>query len=169
MSDNFERLKTDILRRTADDGGPTALDLLNAIEATNDDNDADHAVIMARLDKKRVLLQAIDLKLDDHIVADRVALSAIESRLIEMEEESLRVAQGVAQELTAFRALPKPSLLEGEVWYSYKLVKWAAIVAIVAVLGWGLPFWADSCATRNAEKIAAPEPPAHILTPTPSP
>jgi len=46
MADNFERVKSDILKRTAGNGGPTALDLLEAIEATNEDNDLGHAAIM---------------------------------------------------------------------------------------------------------------------------
>lgn len=46
MADNFERVKSDILKRTAGNGGPTALDLLEAIEATNEDNDLAHTAIM---------------------------------------------------------------------------------------------------------------------------
>jgi len=46
MADNFERVKSDILKRTSGNGGPTPLDLLEAIEATNEDNDLGHAAIM---------------------------------------------------------------------------------------------------------------------------
>jgi len=46
MADNFERVKSDILKRTAGNGGPTPLDLLEAIEATNEDNDLAHTAIM---------------------------------------------------------------------------------------------------------------------------
>ena len=46
MADNFERVKSDILKRTSGNGGPTPLDLLEAIEATNEDNDLAHTAIM---------------------------------------------------------------------------------------------------------------------------
>lgn len=39
MSDHFEKVKSEILRRTANNGGPTTLDLLDAIEASNADFD----------------------------------------------------------------------------------------------------------------------------------
>ena len=39
-----------------------------------------------------------------------------------------------------------------EMWYSYRLVRWAAVITIVIGLGWLLPYWADSCASKNAEK-----------------
>jgi len=53
---------------------------------------------------------------------------------------------------------PRPGFLgtESEMWYSYKLVKWLAIILTVAVLGWGLPFWADSCASQRTEKMQNP-------------
>ena len=50
MADNFERVKSEILKRTSGNGGPTPLDLLEAIEATNEDNDLAHTAIMEGLD-----------------------------------------------------------------------------------------------------------------------
>ena len=49
MADNFERVKSEILKRTSGNGGPTPLDLLEAIEATNEDNDLAHTAIMVGL------------------------------------------------------------------------------------------------------------------------
>jgi hypothetical protein len=39
-----------------------------------------------------------------------------------------------------------------EISFSYKLFKWVAMVLVIGALGWALPFWADSCASQNAER-----------------
>lgn len=57
MSDHFEKVKSEILRRTAKNGGPTNLDMLDAIEATNEDLD--------------VGLGAVTLLLSKHVEADK--------------------------------------------------------------------------------------------------
>lgn len=51
----------------------------------------------------------------------------------------------------------------------WRFSKWLLGILLVIVVGWALPFWADSCTSRNAEQIGAPEPPSHVLTPTPTP
>lgn len=50
MSDHFEKVKTEILKRAAENGGPTSRDLLEALEATNEDNDEAHVHIVATQD-----------------------------------------------------------------------------------------------------------------------
>ena len=45
MSDHFERVKSEILRRSAKNGGPTSGDLLDALEATNEDFDNSLGVV----------------------------------------------------------------------------------------------------------------------------
>jgi len=83
VSDHFERVKTEILQRTTGNGGPTPLDLLNAIEATNTDqderaetlreetlanrthNEDAHKEIIDKLDEHITLLHSVDDESDD--------------------------------------------------------------------------------------------------------
>jgi len=62
MSDHFEEVKTDILARTAGNGGPSPRDLLLAIEATNTDNDEDHRLIVDKIDSHLVQADIFFLK-----------------------------------------------------------------------------------------------------------
>lgn len=49
MSDHFEKAKDAILKRAAENGGPTTGDLLDAIIATNEDLDANHSETLVLL------------------------------------------------------------------------------------------------------------------------
>jgi len=62
VSDNFERVKTEILQRTSGNGGPTPRDLLEAIEATNTDNDEDHKLIIKKIDDHLIQADMFFLK-----------------------------------------------------------------------------------------------------------
>jgi hypothetical protein len=42
-----------------------------------------------------------------------------------------------------------------ELSFSYKMAKWVLMAVVVVALGWGLPFWADSCA-QQATHAPAP-------------
>ncbi len=57
MTDHFEKVKSEILRRTAKNGGPTPGDLLDALEATNEDFDNG--------------LGAVSLLLSNHVKEDK--------------------------------------------------------------------------------------------------
>ena len=58
MTDNFERVKTDILLRTGANGGPTPRDLLKAIEASNQDFDNGFMEIGGKLDDLTACVKA---------------------------------------------------------------------------------------------------------------
>jgi hypothetical protein len=62
MSDHFEKVKSEILRRTSKNGGPTPADLLDAIEATNEDFDAG--------------LGTVSLLLSEHVKEDKARARA---------------------------------------------------------------------------------------------
>lgn len=55
-----------------------------------------------------------------------------------------------------------------EMWYSYRLVRWAAVITIVIGLGWLLPYWANSCATEKANQTNEIQYVPRSITPTPS-
>ena len=56
-----------------------------------------------------------------------------------------------------------------EIIVGWKFSKWILGLVVIAVVGWILPFWADSCAARNYEKINAAEPATHYMPPKSSP
>jgi hypothetical protein len=62
MSDHFEKVKSEILRRTAKNGGPTTGDLLEAIEGSNEDFDDG--------------INAVTLLLADHVKEDKARAKA---------------------------------------------------------------------------------------------
>jgi len=62
MTDHFEQVKSEILRRTAENGGPTPGDLLDALEATNEDFDNG--------------LGAVTLLLSEHVKEDKARAKA---------------------------------------------------------------------------------------------
>ena len=111
MSDHFEKAKSDILARTKDNGGPTPFDLLEALEATNDDfddqmerNHSDHGEIICRL--------------DDHIKKERATLSLIDRQIVDLKTMG---ARGESPELS-------------DLMLSWKRLKWFLIVVIGAVV-----------------------------------
>ena len=80
MSDHFEKVKSEILRRTARNGGPSASDLLDAIEATNEDFDTG--------------LGSVSKMLSDHVKEDKVRART------QAEECSARHRKLISEEFT---------------------------------------------------------------------
>ena len=85
MSDDFEKVKTRILKDAAGNGGPTTRDLVDLIAASHSDNAAEHTKIVASLDA--------------HVI-----------KLDEMEERSMDIASGFAAVLVT----PQFTALMGE-------------------------------------------------------
>ena len=131
MSDHFEQVKTDILKRTAENGGPTPLDLLNAIEATNTDNDEDHKVIIATLAKHIC---------DDKERAVLLATNLTEWRKQQAEECAQRPGECLQQQqaLLAEELQARPlGVVNGEMTdllTSWKRLKWFIIVVVAALV-----------------------------------
>jgi len=111
MSDHFERVKSEILRRTAENGGPTPGDLLDALEATNDDFDNGLSGVTLLLsehvkeDKARAKIQAdvcaathrvlINEEFTHQHAAD--AIDSAETRAALVEQAAVRAANLVAE------------------------------------------------------------------------
>jgi hypothetical protein len=85
MSDDFEKVKTRILKDAAGNGGPTTRDLVDLIAASHSDNAVEHTKIVASLDA--------------HVI-----------KLDEMEERSMDIASGFAAVLVT----PQFTALMGE-------------------------------------------------------
>ena len=123
MADNFERVKSEILKRTTGNGGPTPLDLLEAIEATNEDNDLAHTAIMDGLSAH--LVQA-------EIFFDRV--QKLEAYREDSERNCARRIKALWQEehvpVHAMHVKEMHKLDEEayDIKKLYRTVKWAAIV-----------------------------------------
>ena len=114
MSDNFERVKTEILKRSLENGGVTTGDLLEAIEATNTDNDEAHDDIIVTLTnatEKLALMEEASLdvvgafskvtKTDDfkklmvvrdNIVDDKIAIHVVSLHPLDEEGYDMRKA-----------------------------------------------------------------------------
>lgn len=123
MADNFERVKTEILQRTAGNGGPTPRDLLEAIEATNTDNDLAHTAIMEGLEAH--LVQA-------EIFFDRV--QKLEAYREDSERNCARRIKALwHEEHVPIHALHVKEMhkLDEEAYdikKLYRMVKWGAVV-----------------------------------------
>ena len=131
MSDKFEQVKTDILKRTTGNGGPTPLDLLNAIEATNTDNDEDHKVIIATLAKHIC---------DDKERAVALATNLTEWRKQQAEEcarrpgECLQRQKAIMAEGLQARPLGVVNGEMTDLLTSWKRLKWFIIVVVAALV-----------------------------------
>jgi len=98
VPDHFEGAKDDILKRTAKNGGPTPLDLLNAIEAADLDADDRAKVLRKEVEANRIINagQHADIlsRLDIHVLKSEPTLALIEVKLTEMEKKSTDIAGG---------------------------------------------------------------------------
>lgn len=72
LTDNFERAKDDILKRTAGNGGPGPMDLLVAMGALAADHDNDHEESMSALSKlmERLDVHQVEANVRDVEIAD---------------------------------------------------------------------------------------------------
>lgn len=83
MSDHFEKAKDDILKRTVGNGGPTPLDLLDALQGLADDMDDKHTENVGSIDE---LKTTVAKHLDEAAVRDR-RIRGLEAKVIRWEEE----------------------------------------------------------------------------------
>jgi hypothetical protein len=147
------------------------------------DNETDHKVIIKALDKH--LVQANDffgrvVKLEAYKEDTQRTCEGRVKKLI-TEEHKLVHTQHVADlhssspqiglsplgrdysapadsQFTEKResAFSGPDQSLREIIVGWKFSKWILGLVLVAVMGWGLPFWADSCASQRAEKTQNP-------------
>jgi exonuclease VII small subunit len=118
-------------------------------------------------------------KLDRHIEEDKIALDRIVSHLesedghtgdairelatsrgMDIKKAKAEVLAEVEGRLAARaprRAGDPPDVdfsldKKNEMWYSYKIVKWVLAGLVMVSLGWGVTFWANSCAESSAQQ-----------------
>ena len=131
MSDHFERVKTDILKRTLTNGGPTPLDLLEALEATNEDNDEDHKVIIQTLSDHMSAEQKQAAKIAEELVTWRTRQA--EECLYRHMGSDARGAE--REEPLAAREEPlaaPPSAEVADLMTAWKRLKWFIVVVVAA-------------------------------------
>jgi hypothetical protein len=99
-----------------------------------------------------------------------------EFRVSQAHECAIRHKELFHTELATLGLSPTPPIsgpaMDGkslqDIIMGWRLGKWMLAIIFVAVVGWGLPFWADSCARGAAESLSGPEPAGHVITTEPS-
>jgi hypothetical protein len=184
MTDRFDKAMADIAVKSAANGGPTIQDVLTAMRASHDDANDGRKELATKVEStaaalhKEVIEAARQRGIDIEASAKVIKQDLREYRM----EQASRCAEEhkklLADEFQRHERAPRRKgdsvdqvfggmSLIPEITFSYRFFKWLLMVSIVIALGWGLPFWADSCASKNAEKVNAPEPAVHVLTPSP--
>jgi len=136
MSDHFEKVKSEILRRAAKNGGPTSGDLLDALEATNEDFDNG--------------LGAVSLLLSTHIKEDKARAKA------QAEECSERHRKLINEEFSHQHAADEVGNAEMHAALIAEAAEKAAIKAAALV--------ADTAKKAAAVRVGAAEDAAVVLT-----
>jgi hypothetical protein len=184
----FNKCMQAIAVKSAKNGGPELQDVLTALCASHEDsidatlklsgeirenrvrNEESHIHLSGMLsahaaeDKDRAAVIAAELV--DHRSRQAAECAARHRELFDDELKSIRSPRRASDPPGVdFRAGEPPD----EMVYSYRLLKWVAAALCLAAITFGLNFWADSCSLANVEKVNAPEPAGHVITPTPNP
>ena len=184
MTDRFDKAMADIAVKSAKNGGPTIQDVLTAMCAAHDDANAVRDELAKTVKETAAVLHAEVVDAARQRAVD-IAESA---KLVEADLKGYRETQTercaeehrklLEAEFTKHSREPRRkddsedvnfagTSLFPEIAFSYRFFKWLTMLAIVILLGWGLPFWADSCASKDLEKTSGSEPATHVLTPSP--
>jgi hypothetical protein len=187
-SSAFEQAMQEIARRKHDNGGVTTDDLLVAIIAANDDRREATADTDKRLlnlterfelhiaDKPIVSATEAVLEYTHEDERDRKALAV---ELAAYKQQVKAAVDAVAVELTAYRIdkgreprrcgdppdkdYRAETEVEGDMQRAWRVGKWAVMVLCVALVSFGLSYWADSCSRAQYWGPGAP------ITATPTP
>jgi hypothetical protein len=146
--DHFEKAMQGIAIRSAENGGPTIKDVLDAIIATNDDAEERHIETVGALNDHCEQYTHMTAAEWQAFVAERNRMLADTKRAPRRMDDPSDSEFGEKRE-TAF---PVDRSLQ-DIIMGWRFGKWVLGIVFVAVVGWGLPFWADSCASANAERI----------------
>ena len=185
----FERCMQELARNKKDNGGTTTDDLLSAIIAANDDR----REATADTDKRLLnLTERFEVHIADRpiqTVTDSILnhekASAADRRELAVELAAYKAqikaaVDAVAVELTEYRSgggraarrrddppevnyAAKEDEQLGDMRRFWRVGRWAVMVACVALLSFGLSYWADACSRTN---YWGAEPP---ITATPAP
>jgi hypothetical protein len=180
MPDSFDQAKNDILRGSQENGGLTPrnlFDLISASHETTMDAIADIRGIVGGREEaieaaKREVIAEVEKRerwpvLDKACEDLRASIAEIAARQPRRENDPPSVD---------FRtyAAPRPAgdqpenRTMQEIFLGWRFSKWLVGLVLVGVIGWALPFWADSCSRAQYWGKTAPTI-AVTATPTPSP
>jgi Fe2+ transport system protein B len=136
----------------------------------------------------------VTTKLDEHISTERHTLKIIDSKLTAMEKKSTDIAGSFESAMATplFKKLiddrdrviddkiaehhdivasvfSPPDSTSGplqDLVTSWRFFRWFGMILIVVILGWGVTYWADSCASNIAEQRVLHYEQTHSPVPT---
>jgi hypothetical protein len=82
------------------------------------------------------------------LIAQDAVLQNVSIRRIEDPPDS----EFTERRESAFPELQIKTDILGDMMTGWRVGRWIAALALIAVIGWVLPFWADSCASNRAEQ-----------------
>jgi len=191
MSDNFEKAMASIAINSVKNGGPTIQDVLTALVAKNEDDDGRAEVLRDETRTNRRVNEedhhAIISSIDAHLVQSEVFFARV-TKLEAYKEDSERTCEGRVKKLIneehtvvhaahmadlhppeRFEAQQKSGLLGEQTFrdmvVGWRFSKWLLGILLVVIVGWALPFWADSC---SRQQYWGREAPAIVASPTPT-
>ena len=137
MPDNFEKVKTKILRDSTANGGPTNRDMVDLLEALHEDssaamelNKADHANIIASLDAHVDKLDDMEQRSLD-VAAGFASVMDTPQFTSLMEERNRRVDDKISAHVAQFH-LPDDEM--GDIRRWWRTAKWFVILFVGAVI-----------------------------------
>ena len=185
MTDNAERkVRQWAQKRNGDPLTPhDVVDLVLAVDADSDKRHEETLELLGRhqleADKRDERIADLEKQWHDATLTCRDRMEQIASELHEKThndhmdryhgqvQETRRASDAPDADFTERRMAVFPESFS-EMTVGWKLGKWLLMIIIIGVIGWLLPYWADSCAASNYEKISEPEPATHVLE-TPAP
>ena len=185
----FERCMQELARHKKDNGGTTTDDLLSAIIAANDDR----REATADTDRRLLgLTERFDLHIADKPIQnateaileytqeDVTNRRAIAAELASYKQQVKDAVDAVALELGEYRIdkgrearrrgdppgvdyRGTDTEMQGDMQRAWRVGRWFVMVACVALLSFGLSYWADSCSRAQYWGSESPI----VATPTP--
>lgn len=178
MTDNAERKVRQWAKRR--NGDPLkAEDVVELVLAVDEDADTRHDETLALLAAHTAEADVRDARISELEEKFRTATLTCSEKVMEIvkSEHEERHGRHMDEHHAApnrrandpdggdFTGLRKAAAPDGlsEMLVGWRAGKWLLMIVIIAALGWLLPYWADSCAAENYEKINEPEPATHVL------
>ena len=185
MSSAFERALEGIAKDRTANGGPSLDNLLDAIIAANDDRreataDTDKRLLNlseafhAHVSDKPI--QNVTEAILDYTREDTSDRQRLAEELVAYKQQIKAAVDAVAIDLSEYRGSFKSprrakaedgeAQIEGDMQRAWRVGKWVIMVACVALLTYGVSFWADSCS--RAKYWGATAPTITVTTPAPT-
>jgi hypothetical protein len=121
VSDDFEKVKTRILKDAAGNGGPTTRDLVDLIAASHSDNAVEHTKIVASLDAHVIKLDEMEERSMD-IASGFAAVLVTPQFTALMGERDLKVERTIAAHVTEWHKPDEEVMGLKRAWKQFKWV-----------------------------------------------